>query len=304
MAQMNWVYLDPGGRRHQVGLYHGDKTRHLLIHCDRRIMQVDFSVKESTMYSFFIEDELCEIYLEKDKYGAFGYEFKINKKADTPLNQRRKQILNFERKQFAVGIGLMVVFIVALLAFNIHQKNKKRYESLAEHSIIGSLTPEQIIELQQEGKWTEATFFLVDEGGKKMAHYTFYTLDSQLVSGKVAPQNGGFLLPTGFQIGDRHKFKAQYAPRALKIHRINFYEPDTKTIESYVETATKTEQLLHPERNPEQSRCLVETVARIKHWTSLRVILEQYTKEQKNTYLRMINDLDVERLLKEKCGLD
>ena len=89
MAQLGWVYLDPHGGQHRIGLYHGDKTGHLLIHCNMRVIQVDFSVKESKSYSFFIEDELCELSIHKE-HGFYSYEFTTNRKVDTPLNRLRK----------------------------------------------------------------------------------------------------------------------------------------------------------------------------------------------------------------------
>ncbi len=305
MAQMNWVYIDPAGHRHQVGLYHGDRTGHLLIHCDKSIVQVDFSVKESSKYSFFIEDELCEVSLEKDKYGAFGYAFEINKNADTPLNQRRRSIIRGERKLFAAGLGVMALLIVGLLVFNKCQKDKKRYEAMAERSILGLLTPEQVEQLQQQGKDTYATFFLATEGGKNMAHYTFYTQDSQMVSGKVVPPNEeGLLLPTGFQIGDRHRFEAQYLPSEPGIHRIKFYEPDSATLQKYFFIAATTEHLLHPERSENYNHCLVQIVAEQQHWTALGRIMGQKNSQKDNkAYLRLIRGAEVERLVKQRCGL-
>ena len=66
MAQIGWVYLDNYGGRHRVGLYHGDQTGHLVIHCNLRVVQIDFSVRDTKRYSFFIEDELCEIDIVKE----------------------------------------------------------------------------------------------------------------------------------------------------------------------------------------------------------------------------------------------
>ena len=64
MAQMNWIYLDDRGGRHSIGLYHGDRSGHMLIHCNRKIIQIDFSVKETKTYSFFVEDEFCEMIVD------------------------------------------------------------------------------------------------------------------------------------------------------------------------------------------------------------------------------------------------
>ena len=51
MAQVTWVYLDDYGGRHRVGLYHGDHSGHLMIHINRRVVQIDFSVRESRTYA-------------------------------------------------------------------------------------------------------------------------------------------------------------------------------------------------------------------------------------------------------------
>ena len=305
MAQMNWVYLDNAGGQHRIGMYHGDKTRHLLIYCGNKIVQIDFSVKETTFYSFFIEDELCEVHLVKDQYGAFGYEFKINKEANTPLNQQRKNILRIERKQFAIGIGIMALFIVALLGFNRYQKYKKAYDAMAESSIIGHLTPGDVSTLQQNGRFSNVTFFLVQEQGKPVAHYTFYTSDSLLVSGKVsAPPSGKLLLPTGFAIGDRHEFKAQYLPTNPSLHRINFYEPSPATIAKYLEESIATQQLLHPENTATYNSCLVNTIKNNKHWLKLSTIINQNdSKNNKNEYLRLIRDVDIVHLIAQQCGI-
>lgn len=305
MAQMNWIYVDNTGQRHNVGFYHGDKTGHLLIYCDHKIMQVDFSVKESTFYSFFIQDELCEVHLVKEKNGQFGYEFKINKEIDTPLNQERKKLLRFERKQIAIGIGVMALFIVGLLYYNRYQKQKKEYESMSERSIIGVLTPDQVTDLQLNGKGTTATFYVMEEQGIPVARYTFYTLDSQMVSGKVTSIDGGQLyLPTGFAIGDRHVFKAQYVPNAPSVHRINFYEPNAETLAKYIEQAKQVQKLSHPEHSERYNYCLVDAVKEQRHWTALTHIMHQNDdKKSKKAYLRLVNDVDVARVVQQRCGI-
>jgi hypothetical protein len=303
MAQMTWVYLDPAGGRHRVGLYHGDRTGHLLIHCNSKIVQVDFAVKATTYYSFFVEDELCEIHLVKEKDGRFGYEFKINKEVDTPLNQLRKRERKVEFKHLAIGVGIMVLFIGLVFAFNRYQANRRVTKNLDEKSIVGLLEPDQIRELSQYGKWAPVTFFITVEQGRPQAYYTFQTKDGQSVSGKVANPNGGALqLPTGFVLKDQHVFKAMYLPNQPMVHRVDFSEPDPSTLADYVTTAIHTQQQLHPESSDTYNRCVVETITKVKTWKALATIMQQKDNTvAQDAYLRLVRDPEVARMVKQSC---
>jgi hypothetical protein len=306
MAQMNWVYLDNAGKSHRVGMYHGNKTGHVLIYCDLKVVQVDFSVKETTYYSFFIEEELCEVHLVREKGGWFGYEFKINKDVDTPLNQRRKSVLRMERKQFAVGIGIMLLFLAALLVFNRYQKQKRRTAATSERSILGLLNPNQVLQLQQRGLPCTVTFVTLEENGRPIAYYKIKTADSTILNGKVEnPDGGKIYLPSGFALADQHTFKGQYLPENPIVHRVNFYAPDTTTIKGYMREAIQIDQLLHPEKNAEYSRCLAEAVILNRNWQSLVTMIHQNdSPDAQNSYLRLVRDPDIARMIKINCGLE
>ena len=75
MSQFTWTYIDDDDTLHRVGLFHGDHTGHLMIYCNTRIVVIDFGVTSSKNYSFFINDELCDIAIE-EKDGKFLYGFK------------------------------------------------------------------------------------------------------------------------------------------------------------------------------------------------------------------------------------
>jgi hypothetical protein len=306
MAQMTWVYLDNAGKSHRVGMYHGNKTGHVLIYCDLKIVQVDFSVKETTYYSFFIEEELCEVHLVREKEGWFGYEFKINKKVDTPLNQRRKSVLQMERKQFAVGIGIMLIFLASLLVFNRYQKQKRIRAATSEQSILGLLQPNQVRALQQRGLPCNVTFITLEENGRPIAYYKVKAADSTIVSGKVEnPEGGKIYLPSGYVLGNQHTFKGQYLPDNPIVHRVNFYAPDSTTIKAYMQEAIQIDQLLHPGKNTEYSRCLAEAVLLNRNWQSFTIMIHQNDGvDAKNSYLRLVRDPDITRMIKMTCGIE
>ena len=81
-------------------------------------MTVDFKVLDSKVYSFFVNDELCEIHLTRKGEKMF-YEFQINKDADTPRNRARKKM---EKKYWGQTLlffgGMFLLLIGFLLGMN------------------------------------------------------------------------------------------------------------------------------------------------------------------------------------------
>ena len=76
MNRFNWTYVADKGVKHHVGLMHGAESGHLLVYCDAKIILIDFEILEDKKYSFFIDEQLCEISIEKIK-GQFYYSFEV-----------------------------------------------------------------------------------------------------------------------------------------------------------------------------------------------------------------------------------
>lgn len=111
MSQMNWTHIADDGSRHQVGLFHGNKTGHVLVYCNARIVVIDFNVSSSKKYSFFINDQLFDLDIE-EKEGKFAYGFKTDQVADTPYNKARRKA---DRKQMMQVLLIGFVFILMIL---------------------------------------------------------------------------------------------------------------------------------------------------------------------------------------------
>lgn len=121
MSQMAWTYIADDGTRHRVGLFHGDQTGHLLVYCNTRIVVIDFSVTESKHYTFFINDELCDLSVEEDD-GKFSYGFKVDEDTDTPRNRGRQKMIRTETRQ-ALLLALAFLLLVSLVAYVVFRFN-------------------------------------------------------------------------------------------------------------------------------------------------------------------------------------
>lgn len=110
MSQITWTYVDDDGYSHNVGLFHGDNSGHLMVYCNERIVVIDFNVLSSKNYSFFIDEELCDVAIE-EKEGKFSYGFTIDQVTDTPRNRGRRKM---NREQTIQTLIVAAVFILLL----------------------------------------------------------------------------------------------------------------------------------------------------------------------------------------------
>lgn len=112
---MQWTYIDDFGRRHNVGLYHGMRSGHLLVYCNKRILLIDFNVRNSKTYTFYINDELCDLSIER-KNNKFAYGFEIDKKTETPKNLLRRKIERSDTRKILLAI-LGMTLLISSIAF-------------------------------------------------------------------------------------------------------------------------------------------------------------------------------------------
>ncbi len=307
MAQLGWVLLDSHGGQHRVGLYHGDNSGHLVIHCNLRVIQLDFSVKESRAYSFFIEDEFCELSLQKEPDGRFSYQFLVNKTVDTPRNRDRKAGQRRDNRQLGLFVGgfllaLGLVF-VGLTCFGRHQRQKE----LNQTSLFHNASEENARRLATEGRMSTAQLYLVFEGLERKVFYGFTTADSVHVSGKFAvPDTGQILLPNGFPLQDHDAFDLRYLPADPQVHRLDFYQPTRSTIVTYLRLATGAELRAHPDQSAQRCQCIALVTAQ-QGWEKLAdVIFQQKSVEQnerhnQDTYLRLMRDPAFAKTLQQEC---
>lgn len=113
--QFQWTFLDNQQRRHTLGVAHGPKSGHLVVHCDHRVVLIDFGVLEEKTFSFFIEEELCRLSLKGSKEEGFTYNFNIDTEIDTEVNRERKEKKRSQRLRSGTGLAIMLGSVLAIV---------------------------------------------------------------------------------------------------------------------------------------------------------------------------------------------
>lgn len=77
MAQLNWQVTNQRGRQFTVGVYHGASTGHLVVHCNSRVILIDFNVCQTKTYSFLLDEDLCELRIDREG-NDFAYDLDLD----------------------------------------------------------------------------------------------------------------------------------------------------------------------------------------------------------------------------------
>lgn len=112
MNQSHWTYWDDYGRQHVVGILHGPKTGHLVVHCNSKVMIIDFNVNQPKTYSFCIDENMCKLKV-KGTDGNFNYELGVNEN----LNSAKHQLKRTEDRKFMYQKIGSLVAAVSILVF-------------------------------------------------------------------------------------------------------------------------------------------------------------------------------------------
>ncbi len=290
MNRFNWTYLADQGKKHHVGLMHGAESGHLLVYCDAKIILIDFEILEDKTYSFFIDEQLCEISIERIN-GQFYYSFEINKTADTPRNNMRKKI---ERRHFMQALMLIGGILLLTIAFSTLMIKWK-------DSNNGMLNAHDFFRNGAEGK---AKILQVSDSEVKY----FYIVNGQSYSAETGFDDMPVVvLETGMPLEEGDEFVVKYMSNNPRLNKIDYNQPTEAQVEKYRERAIQKHLEYNPQRDSLFSVCIVDIAFRFKGIQGLADIFFQTTPESENphnnsnTYKRLIRDIPFQQEVNKNC---
>lgn len=244
MAQYNWQYISETGKQYIVGLYHGPQSGHLMVHCNSRIVLIDFHVLKSSTYSLFLDDELCELKLER-KGDRFHYDFNINREADTPKNRQRKKEA---ARQLKGGLLIAATLAVVLSIFLFFVRSQQALPGPREKTTL----------LAQNSLNTIVKVFPDrSEDASQSFRYSFAAGDKIIRGQSELVREFRGMLP--LKAGD--EFLVRYLGNRPQVHEIDFSRPSKRQLQKYRNRAIEKHATLHPGKSRTFVACLVDQLA-------------------------------------------
>jgi hypothetical protein len=286
VAQSNWTYLSESGQVYVVGLYHGPETGHVVVYCNNNVVAIDFNVVAESRYSFFIEEDMCEVVI-RPRRKTYEYLFSSNRNVDTPFNRSRRARSRQERRWLmAFGAGT-VLLITVMSVFFIRLDRKSDQGALLEGQGVHTL-----------GR-------IWQDKDKRRILYS-YAADG-LVYHRVAevPKTG--ILPNGMPLEMGDEFEVAYFPGKAKRGIINFMKPSPRQLELYRQRTALQHKALHPELSISSIACLLELAYALKgihgiadfYWQEART--ETHPAHNRLTYIQLISEEQFVRLKQKQC---
>lgn len=292
LSQFHWTYISNTNKPYRVVLYHGNKSGHVLIHCNAKIMIIDFSVLQTKTYSFFIENELCEIVMER-KGNRFFYDFEINREVDTPLNRARNKLEKKHWRQSLLFFGGMLL-LVALFTFSfLSFKSSQARSSLNQLNLTNfeSTTARLVVEPRKENTYLINFSFVAN--GKKV--------EGQLEQEGYPLYKNSFPLETGDELA------VKYASSHPKVHELNFEQAPEKQINRFLNRTLQKHQQYNSSITKEMANCQLNIAYQLKGIAGLALFYFQKKTPEENarfnqqTYQRLVRDIPFKNEVQEKC---
>lgn len=294
MNQLSWTYLADNGKQHFVGLAHGAESGHLVIHCNSKVVLIDFKVFDDASYSIFIDEQLCEISIEKDG-GEYFYGFEIDNKADTPRNRARKKLEKQHLLQSMAFLGTLIL-IVGFAIFGI-----SRWTTYHDQKNISA-------KLQGAGQQVSARILVPKEESVNYASYYFVVNGKSYATATIYSNELTELLPNGMPLKEGDEFLVTYIPTNPSLSEIDYEQPTQFQINRYRDRVLDRLFKNNPKIEKETLICLFDQIYRKKGIEGMAQLYFQKTTSSKNsrhnrrTFERLLQEPTMVKTIEKNCG--
>lgn len=290
MNHYSWTYVGGGGRNIPIGLYHSSKKGHLLIYVGKKITTIDFNVLDSKEYTFFIDNELCRIKLEK-KGEEMYYFFEIDKKADTPMNRARWAMEKKFLRQLLAGLAVFVLLVTGATIF----LTKKKVPNIEDSTQL----------LERKGVETVARVTVKPGEQAPDISYHFVAQNQSYSAKPAAHSQPLVLLKNGMPLESGDEFVILYVPYNPSVNRIDFDRPSERQIDIYQKRAVEKHLSLHPYEVSPIVECMVraaydmEGISGLAKFYFQNISPSENKAHNKNSFFRLVRSLPFQKKIEE-----
>ena len=263
-----------------------------MIYVGKKIVTIDFNVLDSKDYTFFIDNELIRIKLERRGDEMF-YFFEIDKKADTPMNRARWAMERKFLRQLLIGLA---IFILLITGFTLFFKNQKA---------SGFSKAEELLATQ--GVETVAKVTVASGDPKPEITYHFVAKNQGYSSKPSVQSQPLVLLKNGMPLESGDEFMVLYVPSNPAVSRIDFDRPSKRQIKTYLIRATEKHLSLHPNEALQVVECMVQVAYEMEGIGGLAKFYFQNIPptenptHNENSFFRLVRSLPFQKKVEKDC---
>lgn len=292
VSQYAWSYRSPAGQEYIVGLYHGPESGHVVVYCNQEVVAIDFNVRQSACYTFFIEEDLCEVHIERTGQG-FHYSMRSNQKVDTPFNRKRWQ-LERQQRQFLwkalAAFGLIVLTVSVLVWHSQRQANWQARRELA---------------LQYGEVTTAKAFREKDRQGAQWVAFE-YVAAGQIHQGRQPLLDNDYL-PNGMPLEPGDEFVVRFHPAKPELAVMDFEQPSPSVLARYRAMALDAWLRTQPQQSESAANCLLDAAYELYGLGAYADVYWQDKTSKENplhnqeTFSRLLQQEDFQQRARERC---
>lgn len=292
MNHYTWIYAAGGGRNYHVGLFHSSKSGHVLIYIGAKIVVVDFRVLDTKEYTFFIEDELCHINLDRRGDEMF-YSFNIDRKADTPRNRARNAMERKFARQMLMTLGGLVVAVGLFMLWSRSVKKNAPSNKGRQLELYGMATVGRV--LLKDTALSPHIFYQYVAGNED------FTFQTDLQSADL------IRLSTYMPLENGDEFVVRYLPDKPHVSDIYFAQPTEKQVIRYKKKVAAKLAQLQAAAPPSLLTCTLDIAYEAKGVRALADLYFQDVPSSSNvsnnqqTYQQLLADSIFAKALAQTC---
>lgn len=253
-------------------------------------MTIDFRVFESKKYTFFIEDELVSICLDRKGEDMF-YSFEIDKTTDTPRNKARRIVERKYLRHFLIALSVFIGLIL-LAALFLPSFSEQKDLTQSEQRLL------------REGKETIGKISLDRGSSSNVVHYQFIG-GSSIINGTLDADQLIQLCPMPVLNGD--EFVVVYVPSKPEINSVYINRPTEAQIEKFKERAVGKYLELHAGFDEALARCYVNSAYTLAGLDGIADFFFQNTHPSVNekhnsvSFEKLIHELPFQKKVEHDC---
>lgn len=262
-----------------------------MIYANKKIVTIDFKVLDSKEYTFFIDEELCRIKLER-RGGEMYYFFEIDKETDTPLNRRRWAREKKHLRQMVVAFGIIALLVAGVVLWS---------------NPDGGASDHQLDELRKQGVEGTGKVVKLPEGENGTIAYQFVSgWETQFgemdLKTQVSPLSS---MKFPLEVGD--EFMIRYLPRRPSVSQIFIFRPTKGQIEKYRKRAMSKYAENHPDTPLEKTNCFLDLAYEMDgldgyaHFYFSKIPPAENSTFNSDTFQKFFNSYLFQSAIKERC---